>query len=155
MELSDRIQQYLAGPDLLRKAVAGMTAEQLRARPVAGKWNTLEVVCHLADFEPIYADRMKRVIALDNPSFPGADHELFLQRLAYSERNIDEELAVIAATRRAMARILRTLRPEDLQRSGVHSEYGPKTLDQLLTTITNHIPHHAQFIAEKRKALGV
>src|SRR5437762_2756490 len=26
-----------------------------------------EVVCHIADFEPIMADRMKRVIALDRP----------------------------------------------------------------------------------------
>jgi hypothetical protein len=33
-----------------------MTREQLLARPVPGKWSTQEVVCHLADYEPIYAD---------------------------------------------------------------------------------------------------
>lgn len=58
------IEQYLAGPDLLRRGVAGMTNDQLLARPIPGKWSTQEVVCHLADYEPIYADRMKRVIAL-------------------------------------------------------------------------------------------
>ena len=47
---------------MLREAVAGLSTEQVRARPVPGKWSTLEVVCHLADFEPIYADRMKLVV---------------------------------------------------------------------------------------------
>jgi hypothetical protein len=43
------IKQYLAGPDLLRRAIAGMEKEQLLARPIPGKWSTQEVVCHLAD----------------------------------------------------------------------------------------------------------
>jgi hypothetical protein len=50
------IDAYLGGIEVLRRAVAGMTPEQLRARPVPGRWSTLEVVCHLADFEPIYAE---------------------------------------------------------------------------------------------------
>jgi uncharacterized damage-inducible protein DinB len=57
------IDAYLAGTTALRQAVTGMSREQLLARPVSGKWSTLEVVCHLADFDPILADRMKRVIA--------------------------------------------------------------------------------------------
>src|SRR5579859_3543401 len=71
--LSDLTTYYVAGVDDLRKSVAGMTGEQLKARPIPGKWSTLEVVCHLADFDPILADRMKRVIAQDNPQLIGAD----------------------------------------------------------------------------------
>ena len=55
--LTQLIDDILAGPAVLRKAVAGMTREQLLARPVPGKWSTLEVVAHLADFDPILADR--------------------------------------------------------------------------------------------------
>jgi hypothetical protein len=40
-----------------------MDRSQLLARPIPRKWSTLEVVCHLADFEIVYADRIKRVIA--------------------------------------------------------------------------------------------
>jgi hypothetical protein len=153
--LPELVDSYLAGPQMLRQAVRGLNREQLLARPVAGKWSTLEVVCHLADFEPILADRMKRVIAEDRPPLLGADELKFASALAYHQRDLEEELAIVDNTRRQMGRILRTLTPEALKREGVHNERGPLTLERLLTITTNHIPHHAKFIDEKRKALGV
>jgi hypothetical protein len=152
--LTQLIANYLDGPRLLHEAVKGMTREQLVARPIAGKWSTLEVVCHLADFEPILADRIKRVIAQDRPQLIGADENRFASALAYHERNPDEELTLIEQTRSQLARILRMLPAEALERVGVHNERGPRTLEQLLTGAINHIPHHVQFIQEKRKALG-
>jgi uncharacterized damage-inducible protein DinB len=153
--LAELIDNYLAGPRSLRQAVAGLSREQLLARPVAGKWSTLEVVCHLTDFEPIMADRMKRVIAEEKPQLIGADENRFAATLAYHERDVEEELAIMERTRSQMARILRTLQSDALQRAGVHNERGPLTLENLLTTAINHIPHHVKFIAEKRRALGL
>ena len=155
MDTSSRIDAYLAGPKLLRQAVAGMTREQLLARPVAGKWSTLEVICHLADFDPILCDRMKRVIAEEKPSLIGADEKHFAAKLAYHDRDLEEELNIIEKGRSQMARILRTLRPADYERIGIHSERGALTLERLLELATKHIPHHVQFIQEKRKALGL
>jgi len=153
--LAPLIDAYLAGPRTLLQAFAGMTREQIVARPIPGKWSTLEVVCHLADFDPIMADRMKRIIALDNPVLIGADENRFAVALAYLERDIEEELAIIEHTRSQMARILRTLSPDALQRVGTHNERGPVTLERMLTMTINHLPHHTQFILEKRRALGL
>ena len=153
--LKPLIENYLAGVQTLRRAVAGMTPEQVRARPVAGKWSTLEVVCHLTDFDPIMADRMKRVIALDNPQLIGADENRFAAALAYQDRDLEEELGIFERTRSQMARILCTLPDSALERVGVHNERGPVTLERLLTVATNHVTHHVSFIAEKRKALGL
>jgi uncharacterized damage-inducible protein DinB len=149
------IDQYLAGADALRVAIDGMTEEQLDARPIAGKWSTRQVVCHLADFEPIYADRMKRVIAEQCPTFFGGDPDTFAARLAYERRSVDEELALLAAVRKHMATILRELKTADFERIGNHSEAGPMTLETLLRNIAAHVPHHLRFIAEKRQALGI
>src|SRR5712692_8653066 len=118
--LAQLIDPYLAGVQTLREAVAGMSREQRTARPVAGKWSTLEVVCHLADFEPVLADRMKRVIAEDRPTLVGADETRFAAALAYHQRELEEELAIVEKTRRQMARILRTLPDAALARVGVH-----------------------------------
>jgi hypothetical protein len=148
------IEEYLAGPGMLRRAVSGMTKHQLLARPIPGKWSTEEVVCHLADYEPIYADRMKRVIALTEPELLKGDPGLFASRLAYDQRDVGEELALIDITRKQMARILRALKPEDFERKGGHSRDGALTLEVLLQRITAHIPHHVGFIEEKRRAMA-
>ena len=154
MNLDALIEQYLAGPDFLRRAVVGMTREQFLARPIPGKWTTQEVVCHLADYELIYADRMKRVIALKEPELLKGDPGLFAARLAYDQRDVEEELALIEITRRQMARILRALKSEDFQRQGGHSRDGTLTLENLLQRITAHIPHHIRFIEDKRRAMA-
>ena len=64
-------------------------------------------------------------------------------------------MALLELTRAQMARILRALPPEAFRRVGQHNERGPLTLEQMLSTITNHIPHHVQFIVAKRQALGL
>ena len=153
--LKELLDDYLAGPQALRKAVAGMSREQLTARPVPGKWSTLEVVAHLADFDPILADRVKRILAEDNPQLIGADEKRFAAALAYHDRDLEEELTIIERTRSQLARVLRKQTDAVLQRTGVHSERGPMTLERMLTAAVRHVPHHVQFILEKRKALGL
>ena len=154
MNHAQLIDGYLAGPQTLRAAVAGLTAEQLDARPIPGKWSTKQVICHIADFEPVYVDRMKRVIAENEPTLFSGDPNLFATTLAYDERDVAVELDFIALARKHMGAILRALKPEDFQRRGIHSEAGPITLETLLTNITSHIPHHIKFIEEKRAALA-
>ncbi len=153
MKYDALIEQYLAGPSLVRHALDDMTREQLLAKPIPGKWSTLEVLCHVADYEPIYADRMKRVIALNEPELLKGDPGLFAKRLAYDYRDVNEEVALIELTRRQMGRIFLTLKPEDFQQRGVHSRDGALTLENLLQRITDHIPHHVRFIEEKRRAM--
>ena len=153
MNPAQLIDNYLAGPGQLRDAIDGMTAEQIDAAPVPGKWSTRQVICHLADFETVYADRMKHVIAEDQPTFAGGFHQQFAEHLAYDHRDIDEELRLIEAVRGQMARILRSLPPAAFERTGIHSVDGPMTLASLLERITNHIPHHVGFIEQKRAAL--
>lgn len=153
--LAEHIDAYLSGPGTLREAVAGITSEQLIARPIAGRWSTLEVVCHLADFDPILADRMKRVIAEDRPTLIGVYENRFVAALAYHDRDLEEELGIIEQTRRQLARILRKFDPSVLNRVGLHNQAGPRTLEQLLTGATNHVTHHVKFILEKRRALGL
>lgn len=149
------IDDYLAGPAQLRQAVSGMTAAQFDARPVEGRWTTRELICHLSDFEIVYADRIKRVLAEDEPPLRSGNPDDFAAKLAYQERDVEEELLLIEMVRRHLGRILRTLSDEQFQRRGIHSESGPLTIETLLRRVTGHVPHHLPFIEEKRRALGL
>ena len=149
------IDAYVNGSTIVRTNVAGLSREQLLARPIAGKWSTLECVAHLADFEPVHADRMKRIIALDRPLLLDADERLFSAELGYQNRDIEEELAVIEGTRLQLGRLLKTLAPDTANRVGIHSYRGLMTLEAVLQNAVNHLPHHAKFIEEKRRALSI
>ena len=156
MSLKTLTDEYAAGPALLRKAVAGMSREQVLARPIAGKWSTLEVVAHLSDFEVVYVDRLTAIIAEHEPTLPGRDEKHYAARLAYQaarpgrRTTADGGLPLLRT-----ARILRTLGDADLARVGRHTEAGPLTLAQMLERIIQHVHHHVQFIHEKRQALGL
>jgi DinB superfamily len=74
--LTDLINAYLDGPPKLRSVVSDLTRDQLVARPIPGKWSTLEVVCHLVDSEQAWCHRMKRVIAEEKPLLIGYDNTI-------------------------------------------------------------------------------
>lgn len=154
MNLDELLRQFEQGPDQLRTIVARAPRTAWDQRPVPGKWSIREVVCHIADFEPINADRIKRVLVEDNPTLFGGDENLFAAGLHYASRDVDEELDLIAVVRKQLARILRNTDVEDFQRTGVHTEAGPLTLESLLERTTRHIPHHITFIEQKLAAMG-
>lgn len=154
-KMRELINAYLHGPSELRRHVTGITHEQLLMRPVPGKWSTLEVVSHISDFEPIFADRVKRTIALHEPSLLAADENEFVKSLAYHDRDLEEELRLIEVTRSQLARILSALPDSALARKGIHSIKGAKTVEDLMRMAIGHIACHLPHINNKRQALGL
>ena len=61
MKSRDVIEEYLAAIETVRAAFGDMSRELLFARPVAGKWSSQEVLCHLVDTDlttlSVYAPR--------------------------------------------------------------------------------------------------
>jgi organic hydroperoxide reductase OsmC/OhrA len=151
---SDLIAAYERGSAALSDAVSGMSEDELRARPIEGKWSALEVVCHVADFELVNADRIQRVIAEDMPTLFNAEPDLFAARLGYATRDVADELRLIEVVRRHISRVLRAQGDEVWSRKWIHSTDGPKSLQQLVERVTRHIEHHIPFIAEKRAVLA-
>jgi uncharacterized damage-inducible protein DinB len=148
------LESYLAGIEQIAQSVAGLTEVQLHERPFAHQWTILEVLCHLADSEGLFTERMKRVLVEDRPAMPLANPDLYVTRLAYHEREVAEELAYLGAVRQQMARILSVQPPEAWARVGIHSKEGERTLEQIVRKAVDHVQHHLRFIEEKRQAMG-
>ena len=155
MSHSDLVERYAASALRVREAVAGMSPEQILASPIPGRWSTLEVVSHLADFEIIGVDRITAVVAEDSPTLPGRCEQRYAARLHYLERDLEEQLQIIELCRSHATRILRRLTADDWTRPGIHSEAGPLTLTQLLERVVRHVEHHVPFIQAKRAAIGI
>ena len=130
-----------------------LTPEQVLARPIPGKWSTLEVVAHLADTEIYITDRIERTLALERPLLIGVDERPYPERLNYQALDLAEQLELFTALRRHVTRILRLQPPDAWQRTAVHSEIGIVTLRQLVFQSVRHLRHHVPYIAEKRAAM--
>lgn len=150
---AELVAAYERGIDDLRSAVAGLTPEQVLARPVPGKWSTVECVGHIADTEIFFTDRIVRTVAMDRPLLMSADETQYIERLDYQSFDLAEQLALFTALRRHAARILKAQPPEAWRRQAVHSTSGLVTVRQLVLQAIRHLRHHLPFLAEKRAAL--
>ena len=65
---------FSAAPDRIGAAVDGLSEEDLRARPLPGKWSIHEIALHLTDSECLGAVRIRQAIGdARNPTSNGAE----------------------------------------------------------------------------------
>ena len=148
------MERYAAGAGEVEKAIAGLSREDFLAVPVPGTWSIQQIVIHLMDSDLIGADRMKRVIAEENPAIIGYDETLFAQKLFYEKLDPLVAADVFRKNRELTAVILRSLPEEAFQRVGTHNEKGRVTLEELVATYVQHLDHHLGFLRHKRRLIG-
>jgi len=148
------VEQYAAGAERLAQAIAGLSRDDLAALPVPGTWSIQQIVLHLMDSDLISSDRMKRVIAEENPTLIGFDETAFARGLFYESLDAGLAADIFAKNRRLTAEILRRVADEAFKRFGTHSERGRVTLTQLVQGMVDHLEHHLRFLLDKRRLLG-
>jgi uncharacterized damage-inducible protein DinB len=152
------VEQYAAGAEKLSLAIRGLKREDLLAVPDpnagVGKWSIQQILIHLMDSEQVYADRMKWVIAEDNPPLPGFDQDKWAAALHYEDQSGEDAVKLVALTRSQTVTILRKLPDKAFDRTGEHSERGRMKLGDLLRYVTEHLEHHVKFIHAKRARMG-
>jgi uncharacterized damage-inducible protein DinB len=148
------IETFVACGPRLRQAVAGLSRDDLTARPGPGKWSILELVIHLADSDAIAIDRMKRMVTEENPPLLYADETAYVDRLFTHEQSLEDALALLDVGRRQFARVLRKLPDEAFERKGTHNRRGMVTVGQMVKGYIDHVDHHLKFVHDKRARLG-
>ena len=148
------IEDYVACSGRLRQAVAGLSREELTARPGPGDWSVLELVIHLTDSDCIAIDRMKRMLTEDEPPLLYADETAYVRQLATHEQSLEDALTLFEVGRRQFARVLRALPDEAFERRGIHNRRGALTVGGSVKDYIGHVDHHLKFLAEKRSRLG-
>lgn len=152
---AEMIAAYRRGPSELREALAGLDAEALRARPIAGKMSSLEVACHIVDSDQFMCDRVKRTIATEQPLLVGVESVDYLVPLDYHGRDLDVDLRLLEIQREQLAADLDKLPAEAWQRTAMHSENGLQTLLEIFHHAVDHLESHVGTIYAKREAMGL
>ena len=148
------IEEYVGCSTRLRQAVAGLSPEELTARPGPGDRSILEQVIHLTDSDAIAMDRMKRMLTEDDPPLLYADESAYVERLCSHEQSLEDALTLFEVGRRQFARVLRTLPDEAFERRGLHNRRGVLTVGGLVKDYIEHVTYHLRFLYDKRTRLG-
>jgi uncharacterized damage-inducible protein DinB len=141
---------YGSMPDLLENALQGVTEADLDKRPYPERFTLREVVCHLADWEPIWLERMTRMVSEDKPVLPGYDEGQMVIDNDYAHQDLATQLARFRTGRAAMVAFLKTREEADWNRIGVRQEVGEMTLLMLSAMILGHDLYHLKQIQDYR-----
>ena len=141
-------------PGSLERLVAGLSDAQLRQPEKPGKWSVIEVVQHLADSEIVYSYRIRMILASETPNIEGYDQDAWARRLRYAETSLADALAQIRILRGRGVDLLRSLRPDEWERAGMHSERGRESVRHITKLLAAHDLVHLRQIERIKSAIG-
>lgn len=152
------LRAYAESPARVRRALEGLTPEELRANPrSAGKWSIAQIVVHLADAEIMGAARARQTYTGSGRELAFYDQDVWARELGYGEagdERVAGSLALFAALRETTLPLFRDAEDADWAKTGLHAELGPLTLRQLLELYADHGERHLEQILEIRRLLG-
>ncbi len=125
-------------PDVLGEIVRDHGRKRMQVRPIEGKWTPCEVLGHFCDCEWVYGYRARLILCEENPAILGMDQDLWVAGQRTNEREPRELAEEFRHLRKHNLRMWQSLTPQDLERTGQHSERGPESLGLLRTLMAGH-----------------
>jgi uncharacterized damage-inducible protein DinB len=151
------LERFIQSPQRLRRTLEDVSGEELKARPIEGKWSIQEIVHHMADSELVGGVRIRLVLAQSGLPLPGYEQDEWATELDYQHRDaaqLEASLRLFEATRAALAYLFAQASPDDWQKHGIHPKRGPLSLRQLLELYTTHAENHLTQIEERKRLLA-
>jgi hypothetical protein len=147
-EIEALVENFAAGPALVREAVRGLDAGALSRRH--GGWSVRDILHHLVDAELVRAVRIRQVLAEERPAILPWDEGLWQRRLQYLWRSPEAALASFEQVVYGTAEILSRVERAGWERAGVHPEKGEYSVRALVEAgVTHHAEHCAQIAATR------
>lgn len=155
--LENLVAQLASAPDLLDAALAAMGAmPEPAASSTSGEasgeagWTVSEIVGHLCDAARYWGARMRLAAHEDRPALQPFDQDGLVRLAAYRYVPSDTLAREFRLVNASNVALLRGLRPEDWERTGIHTERGPLTIRQMVEIEAAHELEHAHALMGTR-----
>lgn len=131
-----------ATPAVLSCLIQDIPAGKWDARPDPDRFTLREMVAHIADFEPIFRERMRRVSQENQPILENRDEEQMAINNDYAHADVSTQLARFADERKQTVAFLRELAPALWGRIGIRESYGAMSIEAIATLVLGHDGYH-------------
>jgi uncharacterized damage-inducible protein DinB len=103
-----------------------------------------EALCHLADWEPFFLERLKGAVTQDNFQITAYDEGQLAIDNDYTHQDVRKALERYKAGREAYANYAESLTAEQLDRPAFHPEQGALTAGDLIDIVVGHDVYHIE-----------
>jgi uncharacterized damage-inducible protein DinB/DNA-directed RNA polymerase subunit RPC12/RpoP len=141
----------VSGPDEMEDAIKGLSEEQMAQPPRPDEWAIRDVLWHLLMAQSVFAGRVEKMLAEDNPSLEGVAVWTIEGEESLSARDI---LARYRDSRTATVEQLKVMSPGDWWRTARHEEFVQVTILQQASYFAKHERSHLPQIDAIRQAIG-
>ena len=152
-QIKAQLDELAAFPTALKQQLQGLSDAALRFRPTPDDWSIVEIVGHLTDVDAIWPGRIRQMLSTDNPALAHVNNEIVRQR-DYQNKQIDTLLMTLAERRAEFVELMRSLRPAQFARPGLHPTRGPITVAEGIAALADHDREHSEQIAANLGAFG-
>ena len=115
---------------------------QLNQRVNKVKWTVHENIAHLAKYQPVFLDRMRKILTNDAPEFAAYRAEDDDEFEIYCAFTTYELLKKISSDREVIFHLITHLPPDKFERTGTHPKYGKLTILEWTEFFLLHEAHH-------------
>lgn len=140
-------------PGDLRNVVRGLDVAQLGTPYREGGWTVQQLVHHVADSHMNALMRVKLALTEDTPTIKPYDEKAWA-RLHDSAAPIEWSLELIESLHARWVMLLQVLTDAEWQRSFVHPERGPQSIEVATLLYAWHSRHHVAQIQRLRTREG-
>ena len=143
------ILQALEGtPVVVDRLLLAAREPDFDRRPDPERFTLREVIAHLADWDPVWLERIERMRLEENPELPSYDEGQWALDHDYAHAVITGQQERFRAGRRALVARLRSLTPEEWERTCRHAQWGDLSISSLAVLVLGHDGYHTRQISE-------
>ncbi len=142
----------VATPAKLRREIETLSPREMKTRPAPDKWSVQIVLGHLDDLETFaMRGRVEAMVTQDHPLLKSFDQNARAVELHYDRKDPWKSLASFTQKRRQNLRWLRTLKPAQLKRTGLHERVGEVSVSEFIHEWAFHDLGHLKQILEIKR----
>lgn len=145
------IEEIAKAPAGLRAAVKGLTDKQLDTPYRDGGWTVRQVIHHVPDSHVNSYVRFRLALTEEQPPIKTYAEAKWAELEDAKTAPVDISLNLLDSLHDRWVRLLRSMRPEQFERSLLHPDHGVRTVDWMLFLYAWHGKHHTAHITGLRK----
>ena len=128
--------------EAVSEIIEPVSKEHIRLNPKPGKWSIHDNITHLAKYQPLFVERINKILHHDKPVFERYTAENDPEFETWRQWETNELLKRLSADRKIVLNLITHLSNEELDRVGIHGKFGKLNIPGWTEFFLLHEAHH-------------